>query len=137
MIKFALFLLFVSCAPIDNVHPEQALGGAASGVVVTQAIEKTKEALQPHYPLLAKPSELCSLADPDHVICFLIPCHADSGKCSYSIDREEWLSSNQKVFTLRTSQIPAIKLFCERNKGSCEEYIAHYAGSTIVVRMDK
>ena len=136
MTKFILFLLLSSCAPLTRVPPEQALGGAASGVIVTKTLEKTKEVFQPHYPLLAKPSELCSLSDQDHVICFIIPCNSDTGKCTYSTSREDWLSANQKVFTLRTSQIPAIKLFCERNKGACEEYLAYYAGSKIIVKRD-
>ena len=136
--KLLLFLILTGCAGIEQVKPEKALGGGAvSGAVAVKTVEKIKEVFTPEYRLLFEPIEICSIGSENGITCFLVPCLEGEESCTIRYQKDEWLESNSKVLTLRTSSLTNIKLFCEKNKDACEYYKGYYSGSKIVLLEDK
>ena len=125
------------CAGIQHLAPEKALGGGvASGLVAGKVAEKVKDSLTPHYRLQFQSIEICGLDHETQIRCFLVPCTASDELCSYTQDKDEWIQSNPKVLTLRSSLLIPVKKFCEKNPDACDKYTGYYSGYRILLKKE-
>ena len=132
MFKYLIAMLFlVGCA----TEVPETLKGAAGSAVVIKTVEKVKEVFTPHFPLLAKPSEICDITT-DPVTCYVIPC-VDDKDCVLKWDRNEWFKNNPKVFTLESNVVVEIVKFCDKNPDACLRYKGFYSGKKIVLMEEK
>ena len=129
--RFLIFLCFLGgCGPVNQ--SQTAGAGALGGIVATKTIQNIQKNFTPNYPLQVNPVEICALTDPENVTCVIVPC-VPHGTCQRIQSRADWIAENPKILTLSSSAIPAIKLFCEKNKGACETFLGEYDGEKILV----
>ena len=126
MKKLSLFLSIVLIGCTTGLTAPESVGVGALGTVATEkVVEKIKKVVEPQYKLYWDPIEICSIKD-DPVVCHLVPCDYNHTTCTITIPKKSFIEQNEKIITVRSSQIENIMDYCNKNKDFCLERFGFY-----------